>query len=523
MSSRPRFLAKVVLLTATLTLTFWPPASAALDPTFDADGKLVIGVRGAVLDVMTTGTQIVAAGYENSVGAQIAAFRFSSAGVADPAFGGVIDGVLVTDIGGKAVGIAPRASGGYWLGGWTNTNDDFVLVALTSVGQLDLTFGGGDGVVPLDLGGEERAFAMNVDPAGNILLVGSSGLASGLHPTDIAVARFTPEGVPDATFGTGGGVTIDAGALWDFGNDLASTPSGQPVVAGAAQADDGSSEMVVAKFEADGDPDMTFDGDGVRRWTIGGRSSAEAVEIVGSGRILVAATTWQIPLTTSGFNFAITRLTPAGLTDTIFGVASGRTLTNFGPDDRASDMAVLGDGSILVAGSVERRLSDVGLVRYTKRGVADPLFGLQVTNLMTDQFGNNSDDILETLEVMGDGRFILAGTSHQTVNNMTGYWVALARYKKPGIICTRIGTKGDDVMSGGPAADVLCPLGGDDVVRGRGGADIIVGLSGNDRLYGGDGRDRLLGGDGRDLLDGGLHRDTCLGGPGVDRRVSCER
>jgi Ca2+-binding RTX toxin-like protein len=70
-----------------------------------------------------------------------------------------------------------------------------------------------------------------------------------------------------------------------------------------------------------------------------------------------------------------------------------------------------------------------------------------------------------------------------------------------------IGTRGDDVMVGGPNSG---PPG--ETFEGGAGDDDLRGLPGRDFLDGGDGDDRIDGGVGRDNARGGPHRtgDTCL-------------
>jgi len=80
----------------------------------------------------------------------------------------------------------------------------------------------------------------------------------------------------------------------------------------------------------------------------------------------------------------------------------------------------------------------------------------------------------------------------------------------------RVGTAGNDVVPGTPAADRISTLGGNDVVDGAGGDDCILGGDGNDVLRGGAGADEIQGGAGADVIDGGAGNDIITGGPGRD-------
>jgi Ca2+-binding RTX toxin-like protein len=88
------------------------------------------------------------------------------------------------------------------------------------------------------------------------------------------------------------------------------------------------------------------------------------------------------------------------------------------------------------------------------------------------------------------------------------------------VAVTAPGTAGDDLLTGGPAADSLTGLAGNDRLEGGFGNDTLDGSEGDDTLVGGRGTDRLLGGAGNDFiedLDAGL--DTFSGGDGNDRIV----
>jgi Ca2+-binding RTX toxin-like protein len=77
-------------------------------------------------------------------------------------------------------------------------------------------------------------------------------------------------------------------------------------------------------------------------------------------------------------------------------------------------------------------------------------------------------------------------------------------------------TSGDDVLTGGSAANVLDGGSGDDVLNGGSGDDRLNGGSGDDRLNGGSGADVLHGGSGDDVLNGGSGDDVLTGGSGDD-------
>jgi hypothetical protein len=87
-----------------------------------------------------------------------------------------------------------------------------------------------------------------------------------------------------------------------------------------------------------------------------------------------------------------------------------------------------------------------------------------------------------------------------------------------GRVVNRIGTEGNDLLTGTAGPDGILGLGGRDKISGLAGNDGLCGGQGKDKLKGGKGRDRLLGQEGKDVLIGGKGKDTLKGGPGKDKR-----
>ncbi|MFO1109184.1 MAG: DUF839 domain-containing protein [Bradyrhizobium sp.] len=79
------------------------------------------------------------------------------------------------------------------------------------------------------------------------------------------------------------------------------------------------------------------------------------------------------------------------------------------------------------------------------------------------------------------------------------------------------GFRGDDAILAGAGNDTVFAGRGDDWVEGGKGNDTLWGEKGNDALIGGDGNDDLHGGRGRDLLFGGSGRDELSGDEGNDK------
>ena len=78
-------------------------------------------------------------------------------------------------------------------------------------------------------------------------------------------------------------------------------------------------------------------------------------------------------------------------------------------------------------------------------------------------------------------------------------------------------TPGPDDLAGGPEANRISLLAGNDYARGGDDNDRLSGNAGSDRLYGDAGRDSIDGGLSNDYLRGGDGSDTITGGTGNDQ------
>jgi Ca2+-binding RTX toxin-like protein len=87
-----------------------------------------------------------------------------------------------------------------------------------------------------------------------------------------------------------------------------------------------------------------------------------------------------------------------------------------------------------------------------------------------------------------------------------------------------VGATAGDVIYGGRGRDLLVGGGGADSIDAEGGNDSVFGGDGDDFLRGGPGEDRLFGQQGREHLNGSKgNRDRCVGGPGSEHVINCER
>ena len=348
----------------------------------------------------------------------------------DPTFGS--GGRVSTPVGaGKAEAVLIQKDGRIVTAGRRvfNGGVDFALTRHDSHGKLDTGFGTG-GIVTTNLGTpSDEAFDMAASPAGGFVVVGRTD-ATGTN-RDFGVVRYTDEGKPDTRFDGDGIVTTDFAGQPDQANAVAVQPDGKIVVAG--QATTGGStladgDFALARYNTDGTPDMSFDGDGLVLTDLGTKADvARAVAIRPDGRIVVAGT--------ADGDVALVRYTDTGEVDESFG-DHGKRVTDFGSDDFANGLALTGDGHILVAGhTLGAGLDlDFALARYTAEGELDTAFG--TGGIVKTDFGG--DDFAENLTVQPDGKIVVVGRdSSATILDM-----AVVRYRDDGKLDTGFGAGG---------------------------------------------------------------------------------
>jgi uncharacterized delta-60 repeat protein len=222
------------------------------------------------------------------------------------------------------------------------------------------------------------------------LMIGTAGAADG----DL-----------DPTFSDDGRVVSDFG-FEDRAEGVAVQPDGAIVVAGTSCGGD----FLVARYNADGSPDTSFDGDGRICVDVGAGSADQGDDVVllADGRLLVAGT--------SAGNFALVRLTASGALDTSFGTG-GRATYDFGSTDELRDVALAPDGSIVMVGQTAApgcpsapvtpgQTAGVAVARALANGAPDPGFGGDGTVVLANE---NLVQRGFAVTVQSDGRVVVAG------------------------------------------------------------------------------------------------------------------
>ncbi|HJT99168.1 MAG TPA: delta-60 repeat domain-containing protein [Rhodanobacteraceae bacterium] len=307
-------------------------------------------------------------------------------------------------------------------------------------GDLDPSFGSG-GTTAVGFGAIGWVYGLAIDANGKIVLGGR--VDGGATLADFAAVRLTSDGLPDATFGSGGRVVIPMGAgeAYDEANSVLVQTDGRIVIAGLSDVAADDRDFALLRLDDDGTPDPTF-GDHGRvfvRFDLGSDKVDEAHAAVqqADGRLVVAG---RADVEGQHADFALARLDAHGALDPDFGDA-GRLTFHFhdaAPNyDSASSVAIDAAGRILVAG-VSRKDSgyddDFAIARLLPDGTFDPSFGDGGRAIVAfDLGGDLSDEVAETI-VAPDGSIYLVGVADAGSAHGTSYRCAAAKLKADGTL-----------------------------------------------------------------------------------------
>jgi len=223
-------------------------ANGSLDSSFGSGGKVVTDFFGRFDAITSLAIQpdgkIIGAGYTMKSTAadsiDFALARYDAGGSLDPGFG--ISGKTTTDFFGftdniEAVRLGKNGAiivAGECFSGHGNDFDNFALARYKANGTLDESFGT-DGKVFTDFAGhQDGAFALAIQSDDKIIAAGLSIVGDPSAGNDFALARYTPNGSLDNSFGNAGKVTTDFFGKGDDAYAIALQPDGHLVLAGDA-------------------------------------------------------------------------------------------------------------------------------------------------------------------------------------------------------------------------------------------------------------------------------------------------
>jgi uncharacterized delta-60 repeat protein len=419
----------LVLTTTDAVVRFGPDGH--LDTGFGQGGFVTGDVYGAQAMAVGPGGKIVTTGSRRTADPTqrfTEVHRYLPDGKPDPSFGG--DGAanfpappdtgwgegLIVEPGGKVIVLSrttpPHSSA-------------ISAVRLTDRGELDSSYG--DGGYAFAEAGTSFAEFINDPIRPRVYTLRDGKLSIALtNGRELLFLRLGPNGKPDQSFGSDG--RIVSKAFPEAVTALAVDPAGRMVLSDEYGR--------VARFLPDGSPDSSFGEGGIAKPL--DRSSLKTVDLAPDGKILVAGDIRK-PESSEPESFLLARLDEDGTLDTSFGAGAGfvaRTLDQ-GSHEEATDLAQLGGGDILLAGTFTpagafNDQSQVEMVRYAPDGSLAQGFGDGGISIVRPRV-QAVDEINDLLATDG-GKTVVVGRG--------GGGILVARYLRSGRLDPSFGRGG---------------------------------------------------------------------------------
>jgi len=390
----------------------------SLDKSFNGTGKIITAVgdgdcKGEGLALQSNG-KIVVAGYSFKPGgkdrAEFTVLRYNADGTLDSGFGK--SGKETTEIGrdaDDATSVALQSDGKIVAAGRTfaPTNNDFAVARYDRDGKLDLTFNA-TGKATADFGKRDYAHTVAVQSDGKIVVAGDAEHGDGRI---FAVARFNADGTPDISFNKTGKLTMDFGSGNAEARGVAVQSDGKIVVAGYASPNN-IENVALVRCNADGNLDTSLGGTGMVITPVAlSGSNATSVALQSDGKIVVAG--FAVDSSGCCYDFALVRHNADGSLDTSFNDV-GKVTTPIGNGDaRCAAIALQKDGKIVAAGWASNgEDNDFAVVRYNSDGKLDTSFNS--TGKVTTAIGTKAGQDEGAAEKN-------TGPSMATINDPDGY------------------------------------------------------------------------------------------------------
>jgi uncharacterized delta-60 repeat protein len=447
----------------------------SIDTTFNQDRNEIIDFGSNLSIAIQSDGKIVVAGSVR-VGEEDTNFgltRFNADGKPDSSFGD--NGKVLTSFG---LSLPPDRGGTYPENDYTTSlvigKDGKIFAAGYAYNYATFTFDfaiakyNSDGTLDKKFGkdGTRVTDFASADDYLNAIAIQSDGkiVVAGSSGSDFAVARYNANGSPDRTFDNDGKLTTDFGSSYETGYSVALQSNGKIVVSGYI-LNGSSNDFAIVRYNANGRLDNTFSGDGkqVKRLSASDDYANSAV-IQNDGKILVGGYT----STASHSDFTLVRYNTNGSEDNSF---NGQGKLNKIPNQGFTNFTCIAaqkDGKIVAAGYCwNGRNFDFALARYNADGSLDTTFsgdGKRTTDFAS------SDDKAAAIAIQNDGKIVLAGVSNSDF--------VLARYNSNGSLDNSFNRNGkqitDFAFSDDEATSVAIQSDGKIVAAGRSNKDFAI-------------------------------------------------
>jgi len=314
------------------------------------------------------------------------------------------------------------------------SGQDWLMARYNPDGSLDATFGTGGRVITPIFNESDSCDSIALQPDGKIVAAGDVYIS--FFASYVAVARFNPDGSLDSTFGSGGKSLTEHNGTYNV-NDVVVLANGKiflDAVPGthigvpfailynssgsierniffnatylSAVASQADGKLLVAgdgwtiwRFNADGSPDASFDGDG--KVIVPDTSGVRGILVKPDGKILSVGTA-----TVSTTDVAVVQLNPDGSLDTTFD-GDGKVFVDVtGGADGGADLALQADGKIIALGASD---STFEVIRLRPNGSLDTVFAGDGSAAVTV-----ANFYPAAVAIQPDGKIVATGSSNSS-------------------------------------------------------------------------------------------------------------
>lgn len=415
-------------------------ADGKTDSSFNGNGTIILSEPGKIIYINKIRLQqdgkILLAG--NSLANEKTSFfvaRYLPDGTPDLSFN--TTGKLIVDLSlwdNNAFDIAEQSTGKLVVAGSAKSSvtGDLYLVAirLNNDGSRDMGFNG-TGIVQYSNSGETAnlLYLYNDD---KILIAGSSG-------QQLLLMRLLPDGAADNSFSTDGMLT-EAGNGNSFARQIELLNDNSILISGQTSAtmNPFSWNYAAFKFDANGNPDNIFNGNGKTFLSFQGNDYCAGSMVLNDGSILLG-----------GYNdeniFANTaKINSDGTFDITYGTNGIKFLKINGSDEIIYNLLQQPDGKLIAIGNKTDMLASVHntvLVRYKTDGSVDSSFGNNGIFYITEP-----GFIYHSATLQPDNKILLSGDKNSGDPDVPSA-ICVIRLNDNGSIDNNFGTNGIALVS----------------------------------------------------------------------------